>query len=230
MVGAEPLLRWRHTERGVINPNDFIPVAESTGLIVSLGEWALREACTQCVAWRKAGLPPIPVAVNLSPVQFKRAGLTSTVTQVIEETGIEPGCLMLEITESVMMDKTASVTDQMQALHALGLRLAIDDFGSGYSSLAYLSRFPVDKLKIDGSFMDNVLDDADTAAIVKAIISLGQSLNLTVVAEGVENDDQLAFLRAQGCDEIQGDHFSPPLPADAFAAWYRKRAGKMNAA
>ncbi|MFQ5958027.1 MAG: EAL domain-containing protein [Alphaproteobacteria bacterium] len=230
VVGTEALLRWRHPERGMIEPHDFVPVAESTGLIVPLGEWALREACAQCLAWREAGLPAIPVAVNLSPVQFKRAGLTSTVTRVLEETGIEPGWLMLEITESLMMDKTASVTNQLQTLHALGIHLAIDDFGSGYSSLAYLKRFPLDKLKIDGSFMENVLEDADADAIVKAIITLGKSINLRVVAEGVENEDQLAFLRTLGCDEIQGDLFSRPLSADAFAAWYRKRAKKMNAA
>ena len=230
VAGVEALLRWRHSERGMIDPSQFIPVAESTGLIVPLGEWALREACAQCIAWREAGLPPIPVAVNLSPIQFKRAGLTDTVMQVIAETGIDPAWLILEITESVMMDKTAAVIDQLQALHALGLSLAIDDFGSGYSSLAYLQRFPVDKLKIDRSFMEDVLEDPDAAAIVKVIITLGKTLNLKVVAEGVETEEQLALLREQGCDEIQGDFFSRPLSADAFAAWYRKRAKNLNAA
>ncbi len=221
VVSTEAVLRWPHPEWGAISPNEFIPIAESTGLIVPLGDWALRAACAQAVAWREAGLPEIPIAVNLSAIQFKRAELVDTIGGIIEETGIEPHCLVLEITESVLMDEVVAVTDLLHRLHALGVQLAIDDFGTGYSSLSYLKRFPVDNLKIDRSFLENVLDDPDDAAIVKAIITLGKTLNLRVVAEGVETAEQLALLEERDCDEIQGYFFSQPVDAGQFAAWWR---------
>jgi diguanylate cyclase (GGDEF)-like protein len=221
VVGVETLLRWPHPEQGMIPPDEFIPVAEVTGLIVPIGDWVLRAACAQHAAWRDEGLPPIPVAVNLSAVQFKSPGLMDVVVQALGDWNIEPTDLELEITESMIMDNLDLTTEMLHRLHGLGVRLAIDDFGTGHSSLAYLKRFPMDCLKIDRSFVRDIVDDPDDAAIATTIVTLAKHLRLGVVAEGVETESQLEILRRQGCEEAQGYFYSRPLPPKDFADWYR---------
>ena len=221
--GIEALIRWRHPERGLILPDEFIPVAEDTGLIVPIGEWVIQEACRQNMAWCEAGLPRLPVAVNLSPRQFRQSNLVETVVRALDRHGCPSELLELEITEGVLMQETADTLQTLEALNKLGVGLAIDDFGIGYSSLSYLKRFPVDCLKIDQSFVRDVTVDPDDAAIVTAIIGLAHSLGLAVVAEGVEDASQLAFIRNAGCDEAQGFHFSRPMPADQIAGWLAGR-------
>jgi diguanylate cyclase (GGDEF)-like protein/PAS domain S-box-containing protein len=216
--GFEALLRWRHPEQGMISPASFIPVAEETGLIVPIGEWVLRTACRQHVAWRTAGHAPLPVAVNLSPRQFRQRNLVEVVARALDEAGMEARYLELEITEGSLMQATEHTLATLESLNALGVRLSIDDFGVGYSSLSYLKRFPVDQLKIDQSFVRDIATDADDAAIVSAIIGLARNLSLDVVAEGVETEEQLAFISACGCTEAQGFYFSRPLPAEEVAA------------
>jgi diguanylate cyclase (GGDEF)-like protein/PAS domain S-box-containing protein len=216
--GFEALLRWQHPEQGMVSPATFIPVAEETGLIVPIGEWVLKEACRQHMAWRAAGLPPQQVAVNLSPRQFRQPRLADTIGRILAETGMEPAYLALEITEGSLMQMTAHTFSTLEALHGLGVGLSIDDFGVGYSSLNYLKRFPVDQLKIDQSFVRDIATDPDDAAIVSAIIGLAHNLKMSVVAEGVETEEQLAYVSACGCIEAQGYYFSQPLPADEAAA------------
>ena len=218
IVGAEALIRWNRPESGLTPPAKFIPVAEETGLIVPIGAWALAEACAQNKAWQAAGLPPLVVSVNLSPIQFRRAGLVRLVAGALEESGLEGRWLELELTESFIMQDAERINQAMGELKDLGVEIAVDDFGTGYSSLSYLKRFPVDRLKIDKSFVQDVTHDPDDAAISRAIISLGHSLNLRVVAEGVETREQMDFVREHGCDEIQGYFFSRPLDAEAFAS------------
>jgi EAL domain-containing protein (putative c-di-GMP-specific phosphodiesterase class I) len=198
----------------MIAPNRFVPIAEETGLIVPIGEWVLRTACQQVKALQAEGLPPVVVSVNLSPAQFRQGGLAETVGRILTETAFEPACLELEVTESLAMHDAAKFIDELQALKDLGIQLAIDDFGTGYSSLNYLKRFPIDRLKIDKSFVCDIDHDADDAAIVKAVITLGHSLNLKVLAEGVESAQQLDFLRVNRCDEVQGFYFCHPLPIE----------------
>ena len=220
VVGAEALLRWHHPERGFIPPDMFIPIAESCGLIEPLGEWVLRAACAQHKIWCEAGLPPLQIAVNISSVQLRRKELVDSISHVIEETGMDPACLDLEITESMLMEVGKPVRELLHGLHTLGLKLVIDDFGTGYSSLAYLKRFPVDKLKIDRSFVRDITKDPDDVTIARAVISLGKSLNMVVVAEGVETQAQLDFLRHEKCDQVQGYYFSRPIPGDQFTLWF----------
>jgi len=210
IVGTEALIRWRHPERGLVSPGDFIPLAEETGLIVPLSEWVIREACRQNRAWQREGLPPIPVSVNLSVRQFLQPNLTERVAAILQETDLAPEYLELEITESMTMD-VEFATATLMRLKELGLRISIDDFGTGYSSLNYLKSFPVDKLKIDRSFVRDIMDDPNDAAIVKTIITMAHHLNQTVIAEGVETEEQLAYLHTYGCDELQGYLYSPPL-------------------
>ncbi len=217
--GIEALIRWRHPERGLVLPEHFIPVAEDTGLIVPIGEWVIDEACRQGTAWCAAGLPQIPVAVNLSPRQFRQSNLVDTVARAIGRHGWPCNLLELEITEGVLMQQTSDTLKTLEALNRLGVGLAIDDFGTGYSSLSYLKRFPVDFLKIDQSFVRDIAVDPDDATIVTAIIGLAHSLGLTVVAEGVENASQLDFIREAGCDEAQGYHIGRPMPAGQLAEW-----------
>ena len=217
--GIEALIRWRHPERGLVLPEHFIPVAEDTGLIVPIGEWVINEACRQGTAWCAAGLPQIPVAVNLSPRQFRQSNLVDTVARAIERHGWPCKLLELEITEGVLMQQTSETLKTLEALNRLGVGLAIDDFGTGYSSLSYLKRFPVDFLKIDQSFVRDIAVDPDDATIVTAIIGLAHNLGLTVVAEGVENASQLDFIRDAGCDEAQGYHIGRPMPAGQLAEW-----------
>ncbi|MNM89391.1 Phytochrome-like protein cph2 [compost metagenome] len=217
VVGAEALLRWQKPGHGWVYPSDFIPVAEDSGLIVPLSKWVLAEACRQTRAWQLAGLPPIRMSVNTSPIDFRQRDFVAGIERVLEQTGLAPEWLELEITEGVLMQNVEATMTALNRLKTLGTRLAIDDFGTGYSSLSYLRRFPIDVLKIDQSFIRNLCNDRNDAALVSAIINLGKSLELDVIAEGIETADQLAFLKAHHCEEGQGYFFSEALPADAFA-------------
>lgn len=215
VIGAEALIRWHLDGHGMVSPASFIPFAEQSGLIVPIGEWVLRTACAQNRSWQQAGLVTIPVAVNLSPYQINQ-DLVALVMQVLADTGLEAACLELEITENVVMKDAEKIVAMLNALKALGLQISVDDFGTGYSSLSYLRRFPVDALKIDQSFVRDIAFDSDSAAIVKAIISLAHILNLRVIAEGVETEQQCRFLRENDCDEVQGYYFGRPMSAQDF--------------
>lgn len=221
IIGVEALIRWHHPDLGMVPPAQFIPLAEETGLIASIGEWALRTACTQHKAWLAAGLPPIRMAVNLSSLQFDQPDFCGTITQILRDTAIAPRHLELELTEGVIMRNAASTIKTLQQLKQLGITLSIDDFGTGYSSLSYLKRFPLDTLKIDRAFVKDVTSSPDDAAITTAIIAMAHSLNLRVLAEGVETEAQMAFLREQGCDDLQGYLVSKPLPAEELVQLLR---------
>lgn len=216
VIGAEALIRWQHPKLGMIPPGKFIPLAEQTGIIVPIGEWVLRTACAQNKAWQDAGLPPITIAVNISARQFREKGLVKTIADILGETRLDPRYLELEVTEGVIMHDAEEVIRILQQLKSMGVKLSIDDFGTGYSSLSYLKRFPVDRLKIDQSFVRDVTSNSDDAAIALAVINLGHSLDLRVIAEGVETEEQLKFLRGHHCDEKQGYLFSKPIPAEDF--------------
>jgi diguanylate cyclase (GGDEF)-like protein/PAS domain S-box-containing protein len=216
IIGAEALVRWRQPEMGLVSPGMFIPIAEECGLIVSIGEWVMREACRQNKEWQTEGFPPIPVAVNLSAVQFRQKNLTELVADALQQSGLESRWLELEITESGIMQNADAAVQTLHSLKKMGLKLSIDDFGTGYSSLSYLKTFPLDKLKIDQSFVRDITTNQDDAAIVGAIIGMARSLKLRVIAEGVETIDHLNFLNSSGCFEIQGYYYSKPLPADQF--------------
>jgi diguanylate cyclase (GGDEF)-like protein/PAS domain S-box-containing protein len=222
VVGAEALVRWRHPELGLVLPGEFIPMTESTGLIVKLGEWVLQTACAQAKAWQNAGLPSIRIAVNLSSVQVSRGDILHTVQQVIRKTGLDPRYMELEITEGLIMRQTQETIRTLHELTELGVMLAVDDFGTGYSSLNYLKRLPLHRLKIDKSFVREIPDDAEDRAITRAVIALGNSLNMMVVAEGVENEIQREFLYNNGCDEAQGYLYGAPLSAIDFASLVRQ--------
>ena len=213
LIGMEVLLRWQHPVQGLIPPVKFIPLAEESGLIVSIGEWVLKSACVQLRAWQDQGYDVPRLAINLSARQFRQKGLAETIARILAETGVAGRHLELEITESVLMDNTDEVSEILDKLNDMGISIAIDDFGTGYSSLSYLKRFSIDKLKIDQSFVQDIVADPDDAAIVTAIITLAHSLKMKVIAEGVETEAQLAFLRREGCDQYQGYYFSRPLPA-----------------
>jgi EAL domain-containing protein (putative c-di-GMP-specific phosphodiesterase class I) len=213
IVGAEALLRWRIPQRGTVAPMRFIGLAEETGLIVPIGKWVLQTACAQNKAWQDAGLPPIVVSVNVSPRQFRQESLVQTVAQVLQSTGLEPRYLELELTESMVMHDAPQLVAMLDELKELGVKMAVDDFGTGYSSLSYLKRFPVDRLKVDRSFVEHMTTEADDATIVRAIIALGHNLGLKVVAEGVETAQQARALRAYQCDEAQGFLFARPVSA-----------------
>lgn len=215
IIGAEALVRWQHPEMGLIPPGKFIPLAERTGLVVPMGEWVLNEACRQAQIWRQRG-QALVMAVNLSALQFKRGNLLETVAIALKESGLPAEFLELELTESILLQDVDVAIKTLRSLKEMGVKLSIDDFGTGYSSLSYLKRLAVNKLKIDQSFVRDLAEDVDSAAIVKAIIQLGHTLQLTVIAEGVETDAQLAFLRNYGCDEAQGYFFSRPIPAGEF--------------
>jgi EAL domain-containing protein (putative c-di-GMP-specific phosphodiesterase class I) len=197
----------------------FIRVAEESGLIVPMGDWVLREACRQAVAWKKAGLPELVVAVNVSAMQFKRGNLEKSVLDALSESGLAPKFLELELTESILIHDTEKVLETVRRIKSYDLKLSIDDFGTGYSSLSYLKRFNVDKLKIDQSFVRDMTANQDDATLVRAIIQMARNLNLKTIAEGIEDEHQLSFLRLQYCDEGQGYQFAPPMPADEFAQY-----------
>jgi diguanylate cyclase (GGDEF)-like protein len=216
----EALLRWDHPEHGLISPVEFIPIAEETGVIATIGQWVLREACLATAGWPEH----VRVAVNLSPVQFKR-GIVETVTAALKEAKLDPRRLELEITESLLLADTEQTLQTLHKLRALGVRISMDDFGTGYSSLSYLRSFPFDKIKIDRSFMQGLGDEKDSLAIVKAVIGLGQSLGMSTTAEGIETEEQLAAVRAEGCDEVQGFLFSPPLPQSGIDALFHREEG-----
>lgn len=221
VVGVEAFVRWRHPEMGVVMPERFLPLAEQSGLIRPIGEWVLRTACRQLVAWQRAGLSPGRIAVNLSARELVRRDPTDVVFQVLKESGLDPGSLELELTDGILGAHAESDMVNLSTLIAMGVRVAIDDFGTGYSSLGYLKRFPVDTLKIDTSFVQNLHEEPWDTAIVTAIIGLAHNLGLRAIAEGVETEKQLAFLGEAGCDAVQGYVVCPPLPADAFEAWLR---------
>ena len=223
VAGVEALLRWHNDELGDVEPERFIPVAEDCGLIVPIGAWVLREACRQAQAWRAAGCPELTMSVNLSALQFRRAGLVETVAAALAESGLPPRLLELELTESILLQDVENNLELVHALKALGVRLSIDDFGTGYSSLSYLKRFAVDRIKIDRSFVRDIGSDPDDAAIVRAVIQLARSLRLGIIAEGVETAEQLAFLSEEGCQEVQGYLFSRPLAPADFEGFLRDR-------
>ncbi|MCR6631024.1 MAG: EAL domain-containing protein [Magnetospirillum sp.] len=225
VIGCEALLRWNHPTRGWVGPAEFIPIAERTDLIAPLGRWILHRACLQGRDWARAGLPPLKIAVNLSPAQFKHhQTLISMVADILDQTGFPPSQLQLEITEGIAMQNIEATIEVLQQLRAMGLVISIDDFGTGYSSLNYLKRFPVDKLKIDRSFVADIGLHQDNAAVVKAIVNLGHSLGTRVNVEGIETREQLDFIIAHGVDEAQGYYFSRPVPADSFAQLVRERS------
>lgn len=226
VVGAEALLRWQHPELGLISPAEFIPIAEDSGQIVPIGEWVLRTAVRQLKDWMAAGLPPMVMAVNLSAMQFHQSDIVGLVTRILDEIGLPHQYLELELTEAVAMNKPLEAIAVMDKLHEIGIRMSIDDFGTGYSSLSYLKKFKVYKLKIDQSFVRDLLDDPEDKAIVSAIINMASSLGIHTIAEGVETPGQLAYLRLQGCDEVQGYYFSKPLIASAFASFVRNGGGQ----
>jgi diguanylate cyclase (GGDEF)-like protein/PAS domain S-box-containing protein len=223
IVGMESLLRWRHPERGLVPPLDFIGVAEERGLIVPIGEWVLRTSCATAVTLRKHGVEEFRVAVNISARQFRDQSLVAMVRAALASSGLDARCLELEITESVAMENVELTLSVLTALRALGISIAIDDFGTGHSSLSYLKRFPIDTLKIDRAFIEDLPDRFEDAAIVRAVIQLADGLNLRVIAEGVETEEQLEFLRAHHCREVQGYYFSKPLPAAELEALVLKR-------
>jgi diguanylate cyclase (GGDEF)-like protein/PAS domain S-box-containing protein len=225
--GVEALIRWQHPERGLVSPMQFIPLAEETGLIVPIGRWVLREACQQHVAWRQAGLPPVRMAVNLSPRQFADDHLLRDIQQALGSSGMSPDMLELEITESMVMGNVERAGKLLKDIKHLGVRLAIDDFGTGYSSLAQIKRFPIDTIKVDRSFIRDLMTDSGDRAITEAVIAMGRALSLTVVAEGVETQDQLDFLGEHACHEIQGFHFSRPVSAQQCTVFMREHAARI---
>jgi diguanylate cyclase (GGDEF)-like protein len=220
-TGMEALVRWRHPQRGLVAPTEFIPLAEETGLIIPLGHWVLREACRQNKAWQQEGLPPLRIAVNISAAQLRDHDLANSVAMVLRETGLTAQWLEIEITESVVMQNAPAALATLDRLSKMGIHLAVDDFGTGYSSLSYLKRFPLNTLKIDASFIRDLSSDRNDALIVRAIIALAHSLRLQVVAEGVEHEAQLGYLQSFGSDQYQGYLFSKPLPAAEFARLMR---------
>ncbi|MFQ5626726.1 MAG: putative bifunctional diguanylate cyclase/phosphodiesterase, partial [Methyloligellaceae bacterium] len=221
LIGAEALLRWEHSELGVVGPAEFLPLVEENGLIVPIGEWVLGTACAQNKAWQQIPLPPISVAVNLSNRQFHQANLLELIRRVLSDTSLAPGQLELELTENIVMKDPEGAIETLCELRAMGVRLAIDDFGTGYSSLAYLKRFPLNVVKIDRSFVKDIMIDADDAAITGAIVAMAHKMNIQVVAEGVETPQQMAILREQECDYMQGYLVSRPMAAEAFTQFFQ---------
>jgi EAL domain-containing protein (putative c-di-GMP-specific phosphodiesterase class I) len=225
LTGVEALVRWNHPEMGMVPPAEFIPMAEETGLIVPVGEWILRTACAQARAWQSAGFPPLRMAVNISPRQFRHPRLAERIRSILAETALDAGLLELELTESMIMHDVEEAIRTMHELTTLGIALVIDDFGTGYSSLHYLRSFPIRKLKIDREFVRDVTTNANDAAIASAVIALARTMSLEVVAEGIETREQLAFLREKECQAGQGYLFSRPLPAAELSGILR--GGKL---
>jgi EAL domain-containing protein (putative c-di-GMP-specific phosphodiesterase class I) len=224
IIGVESLIRWQHPEHGIVSPLRFIGLAEESGLIVAIGEWVLQTACRQNLAWQQAGLAPITISVNVSPRQFEEKRLVERVALALQESGLDPAHLELEVTESLIMRDLAQSVGKMRELEAMGISLSIDDFGTGYSSLSALKSFPISRLKIDKSFVSELADNPDDQAIAMAVISLGHKLNLRVIAEGVETEQQCSFLRDNDCDEMQGYLFSMPVPASKIHSLLEEQA------
>jgi len=222
--GVEALLRWQNQELGTVTPMQFIPVAEETGLIIPIGKWVLRTACAQNVAWQKQGLPPVCISMNLSPRQVEDDNLLNDIKSALKDTGMASQLLELEISESMVMHNPTHMISVLTEIKNMGVRLAIDDFGTSYSSLAQIKHFPFDTLKVDRSFIRNISEDAEDKAIAKAIIAMGKTLSLTVVAEGVETMEEMDFLKENSCDEMQGYYFSKPLMPEHFAELMRKHS------
>jgi EAL domain-containing protein (putative c-di-GMP-specific phosphodiesterase class I) len=222
ITGVEALLRWKNPSLGSITPMQFIPVAEETGLIVPIGRWVMKTACAQNVAWQRQGLPPVCMAVNLSLRQLMDDNLLKDIKAALVDSGMAPNLWELEITESMVMQNPTRMLAVLTNIKKMGVRLAIDDFGTGYSSLAQIKHFPIDTLKVDRSFIRNLPQDSEDRAITEAVIAMGKTLSLTVVAEGVETQEQKDFLRDHICDEMQGFHFSRPIAPDKFADLLRK--------
>ena len=221
IVGAEALIRWHHPLRGAISPAQFIPIAEECGFIVPIGRWVLHQACTQARAWQDAGLPSLRIAINVSAVELRASDFVEGVRTILNDTGLPPQSLELELTETFLMQDSTSMAAVLYALKDIGVQIALDDFGTGYSSLSYLKKFPISELKIDQSFVRDLTSDVDDASIVSAVIGMGKSLHMRVVAEGVETREQLAFLQAHHCQEGQGLYFSQPLTAEEFTELLR---------
>ena len=230
VIGAEALLRWQHPVRGLIGPSEFLARTEENGLIIPINEWILRDACYQAKSWQRHGRPPIRVGVNLSSTQFFKQNVPLLVTQVLAETGLDPRLLDLELTESIVMHDAEAVAKDLQLLRGLGVGISIDDFGTRYSSLTYVKHFPVDRLKIDQCFIRDLTTNPSDAAIVRAIVSLGHSLDLEIVAEGVETAEQLALLRTEGCDEVQGFYFAAAMPPEELMAFVGKNRAQARSA
>jgi diguanylate cyclase (GGDEF)-like protein/PAS domain S-box-containing protein len=226
IAGVEALIRWQHPTLGLVLPDQFISIAEESGLIVPIGRWVLREACRQAQAWQDAGLPAMRLAVNISAVELRAKEFVARVEGIITGTGFDPKCLELELTETFLMQDSKSTSLVLSAIKGIGVQLALDDFGTGYSSLSYMRRFPIDTLKVDRSFVRDLTMDASDASVVSAVINMGRSLHMRVVAEGVEAVDQLLFLKEHGCSEAQGYHFSRPMKAAEFAIWTRRNAAE----
>ena len=226
ITGVEALLRWRHPEQGMIFPNQFVPQLEELGLMADVGNWVLRTACMQNAAWQKAGLPPVRMMVNLSSTQFYRSNIATSVTRALSESGLEPKWLELELTESLMLDDSETTIKIMRTLRRLGVSLALDDFGTGWSSLSYLRRFPINRIKIDRSFLRDIASEPTAEAVVRSIINLGRDLGLACVAEGVETSEQLNYFRKQNCEEVQGFLYSPAIPESDCRVLLR--AGKLS--
>ncbi|WP_434574480.1 putative bifunctional diguanylate cyclase/phosphodiesterase [Pseudomonas sp. Z3-6] len=228
VVGVEALVRWNRPDHGLVYPSHFIPVAEDSGLIVPLSQWVLQEACQQACRWQAEGMRPLCLSVNVSAIDFRQRGFVEGIARTLKETGLEPTQLELEITESVLMQNVDTTVAILKAIKQLGIRLAIDDFGTGYSSLSYLQKFPVDVLKIDQSFVGDLSIDSNDAKLVSTIISLGKSLNLHIIAEGVETLEQLEFLKQHQCEEVQGYYFSKAVEPQAFADWMTEWEKRQN--
>jgi predicted signal transduction protein with EAL and GGDEF domain len=223
IFGAEALLRWHHPQHGVISPLQFIPLAEETGLIIDIGNWVIKEAARQVSLWHQAGICPDhrSLAVNVSPRQFHQANFVDYIIRVIDDAGVSPGCIELEITESLLMDRVGDAVEKLNQLREHGIKIAIDDFGTGFSSLSYLKKLPLDKLKIDQSFVRDVTTDPNDAAIVETIIAMAKHMKLGVIAEGVETKEQLAFLKSKGCEVFQGYYFSKPVSPEDMMTMLR---------
>jgi EAL domain-containing protein (putative c-di-GMP-specific phosphodiesterase class I) len=219
IIGMESLIRWNHPKKGFVSPLDFIPLAEETGLIVPIGEWVYRTACQQNKKWQEEGLLPIPVAINLSAKQFHDEQLVSKIVEVMNETGLDPKYVDMEVTESLAMENPEESIRQLKKLNGLGIKSSIDDFGTGYSSLSYLKSLPVSKLKIDKSFVDDITTDENDMAIAASVINLSHTMGMKVIAEGVETREQFEKLKELGCDYIQGYLFSKPLSAEDFRSY-----------
>jgi EAL domain-containing protein (putative c-di-GMP-specific phosphodiesterase class I) len=225
VIGAEALLRLNADGEAAIGPDRFIPVAESAGLIGRIGEWVATEACRQQEEWRREGLPPVTIAINVSPLQFRQRGFVQRLHDIIEGFGTDPAWMQIEVTESTVMDNVEDAIETLNDIKSMGIKIALDDFGTGYSSLSHLSNLPLDKLKVDQSFVRRIGHDRASRAITEAIIALGRSLDLEVVGEGIDSEDALSYLQQQGCDQAQGFFISRPLPAEEFGHWYRQAAG-----